>query len=96
MTSLARQHHRLSFERLHGQIRNLLSAARAQIWRTVNSTLVQAYWTIGRLIVEEEQGGSARAAYGRNGRRFAPQSLEVIVGFLHLSRAPLRNPGRKR
>ena len=54
-----------SFERLHGQIRELLSTARARIRRAVNSTMVQTYWTIGRLIVEEEQGGSARAAYGQ-------------------------------
>jgi len=44
-----------SFERLHGQIRELLSTARARIRRAVNSTMVQTYWTIGRLIVEEEQ-----------------------------------------
>ena len=27
--------------------------------------MVQTYWQIGRLIVEDEQGGSVRAAYGQ-------------------------------
>ena len=36
-----------------------------QVRQTVNTTMVQAYWQIGRLIVENEQGGSARAEYGK-------------------------------
>lgn len=27
--------------------------------------MVQTYWQIGRLIVEDEQGGNVRAAYGQ-------------------------------
>jgi predicted nuclease of restriction endonuclease-like (RecB) superfamily len=49
---------------LHGQIRELLATARQQVRRTVNDTMVRTYWHIGRLIVEEEQGGLVRAAYG--------------------------------
>ena len=52
-------------DKLHRQIRELLAAARGQVRRTVNDTMVQAYWHIGRLIVEGEQGGAARAAYGQ-------------------------------
>jgi len=33
--------------------------------QTVNTTMAQTYWQIGRLIVEDEQGGSARAEYGK-------------------------------
>lgn len=32
--------------------------------RTVNTEMVRAYWLIGREIVEEEQAGQTRAAYG--------------------------------
>ncbi|NGZ28563.1 MAG: DUF1016 domain-containing protein, partial [Magnetococcales bacterium] len=50
---------------LHDSIRSILVAARTQVRQTVNSAMVQAYWQIGRLIVENEQGGLARAEYGK-------------------------------
>jgi predicted nuclease of restriction endonuclease-like (RecB) superfamily len=51
-------------ESLHGDIRRILDEARSHVRQTVNDTMVQAYWHIGCLIVENEQGGAARAAYG--------------------------------
>ena len=42
---------------LHQAIRALLLAARAQVRQTVNTAMVQTYWHIGRIIVEDEQGG---------------------------------------
>ncbi|MBC3879713.1 DUF1016 domain-containing protein [Undibacterium sp. FT79W] len=45
-------------------IRELVQQARQQVARSVNSTMVQTYWHIGRLIVEDEQQGEARAQYG--------------------------------
>src|SRR5450830_951107 len=50
---------------LYQGIRDVLLAARTQVRQTVNTTMVQAYWQIGRLIVEDEQGGEKRAAYGK-------------------------------
>lgn len=50
---------------LYQGIRDILLAARTQVRQTVNTTMVQAYWKIGRLIVEDEQGGEKRAAYGK-------------------------------
>jgi hypothetical protein len=50
---------------LHQAIRALLLAARAQVRQTVNTAIVQTYWHIGRMIVEDEQGGQKRAAYGK-------------------------------
>ena len=50
---------------LHQAIRALLLAARAQVRQTVNTAMVQTYWHIGRMIVEDEQGGQKRAAYGK-------------------------------
>lgn len=46
-------------------IRELLSTGRKQVAQTVNATMVQTYWQIGRLIVEDEQQGEARAEYGK-------------------------------
>src|SRR5207247_2322823 len=53
-----------SAEPLYREIRAVLESARAGAYRTVNAAMVQAYWNVGRLIVEHEQGGVRRAAYG--------------------------------
>ena len=50
---------------LHQAIRALLLSARAQVRQTVNTAMMQTYWQIGRMIVEDEQGGQKRAAYGK-------------------------------
>jgi len=49
---------------LYGQIRDVLAQARRQAHRQVNQAMVLAYWHVGRLIVEHEQAGQPRAAYG--------------------------------
>ncbi len=49
---------------LYREIRSVLEQARASAFRAVNVAMVQAYWQVGRLIVEHEQGGRKRAAYG--------------------------------
>ncbi len=46
------------------EVRAVLEQARASAYRAVNTAMVQAYWNVGRLIVEHEQGGAKRAAYG--------------------------------
>jgi predicted nuclease of restriction endonuclease-like (RecB) superfamily len=54
----------LSIEPLYERISAILTAARTNVARTVNTEMVRAYWLIGREIVEEEQAGQTRAAYG--------------------------------
>jgi predicted nuclease of restriction endonuclease-like (RecB) superfamily len=49
---------------LYASIREVLVAARTSARRAVNDAMVQAYWQVGRLIVEDEQGGERRAEYG--------------------------------
>lgn len=49
---------------LYSQIRDILHKARNKAYRSVNFIMVEAYWNVGRLIVEEEQKGQKRAAYG--------------------------------
>jgi predicted nuclease of restriction endonuclease-like (RecB) superfamily len=50
---------------LYESIKLVLNSAYKNVYRAANSGMVTAYWQIGRLIVEEEQGGSNRAAYGK-------------------------------
>lgn len=47
------------------EIRQVLDNARKQIAYNVNSAMVQAYWQVGKFIVEYEQGGQNRAEYGQ-------------------------------
>ena len=53
-----------SAEPLYREIRSVLESARAGAYRAVNAAMVQAYWQVGRLIVEHEQKGRRRAGYG--------------------------------
>ena len=43
---------------------DVLHSARANSYRAVNFIMVEAYWNVGRMIVEEEQQGKERAEYG--------------------------------
>jgi predicted nuclease of restriction endonuclease-like (RecB) superfamily len=47
-----------------GDIAALLDEARRQAARSVNAILTATYWEIGRRIVEFEQSGKSKAAYG--------------------------------
>ena len=49
---------------LYSEIRTILENARQSAYRSVNFAMVMAYWKIGKRIVEEEQKGKAKAAYG--------------------------------
>ncbi len=46
-------------------IKSILSQARQKAYIAINSAMVEAYWNIGRRIVEEEQNGADRAEYGK-------------------------------
>src|SRR3990170_6667184 len=49
---------------LYKSIAEILRAARSNAYRAVNFTMVEAYWNVGRMIIEEEQQGKERAEYG--------------------------------
>lgn len=79
---------------MHGDIVALLEAARHTAARSVNALMTVSYWEIGRRIVEFEQGGQDRAAYGealiqrlsadlthRFGRGFSPRNIEQMRQF---------------
>jgi predicted nuclease of restriction endonuclease-like (RecB) superfamily len=50
---------------LFGRVAAILEQARSNVVRTVNTTMVTAYWLIGREIVQAIQGGRKRAEYGQ-------------------------------
>lgn len=65
---------------LYAQIQGVLQQARQQAQRSVNQVMVQAYWQVGRLIVEFEQGGQERAAYGAHLLEQLAQRLSLEFG----------------
>ena len=60
---------------LYTQVREVLARARQQAHRSINQAMVLAYWQVGRLIVEHEQAGQARAGYGE---RLLPKLAERL------------------
>ncbi|MFV0268832.1 MAG: YhcG family protein [Draconibacterium sp.] len=49
----------------YSRISDILKSARSKVVQTVNITMVETYFEIGKLIVEEEQNGRERAEYGK-------------------------------
>ena len=87
-----------NIDRVHDDVFNsikiLMEKARNEIAREVNNILVQTYWEIGRIIVEDEQDHSERAEYGREllkdlskrltkefGRGFSVSNLQFMRRF---------------
>lgn len=46
------------------EIKQLITQARTKAYAAINSAMVEAYWQMGKRIVEEEQQGKERADYG--------------------------------
>ncbi|WP_185267564.1 PDDEXK nuclease domain-containing protein [Halopseudomonas xiamenensis] len=65
---------------LYTAIAEVIQQARQQVKQAVNQQMVQAYWHIGRLIVEEEQQGQERAEYGKQQLEQLSQRLQNEFG----------------
>jgi predicted nuclease of restriction endonuclease-like (RecB) superfamily len=49
---------------LYESVKQIIEEARNNVYRAANFAMVQAYWHIGKLIVENEQDGKQKAGYG--------------------------------
>lgn len=65
-------------------IRKIIEQARQKAYSATAFAMVESFWLIGKRIVEEEQGGNARADYGKEviktlsaqlGKGFSPRTL---------------------
>jgi predicted nuclease of restriction endonuclease-like (RecB) superfamily len=85
--------HKLVDVQFYTQIREILTAARNKVYSSVNFAMVEAYWNIGKSIVEK-QGGEERAEYGAKliselskrmtadfGKGFTPTNLQNMRLF---------------
>jgi len=48
----------------YADVLQILNTARQKTYSAINNEMVQAYWLLGKRIVEEEQKGEQKAAYG--------------------------------
>lgn len=62
------------------EISKVIVNSRQTVLQTVNHAMVQAYWNIGRLIVEYEQRGSSRAEYGAQQLEDLAKKLQIDFG----------------
>jgi hypothetical protein len=82
------------YDSILGDISDVIDEARRSATRSVNSIMTAAYWLIGRQVVESEQEGAERAAYGqelmaklsqdltsRYGRGFRKSNLFLMRAF---------------
>jgi uncharacterized protein DUF1016 len=87
------------YDTLLVDISHVIEEARHTVARSVNAVMTTTYWLVGRRIVEQEQQGVARAAYGeqllkrlsrdlskRFGRGFSERNLEQMRGFISAGR----------
>ena len=65
---------------LVSEIGAVIQQARGVLVQQVNAAMVQSYWHIGRLIVEHEQQGQTRAAYGQQQLQYLSQQLTATFG----------------
>jgi len=61
-------------------VKEIILRSRQRVFRMANSALLDTYWHIGKLIVEEEQKGNERAEYGKATLKNLAKSLALEFG----------------
>ena len=75
------EQHNLSPESLFiSDIKTIIEKGRQLAYASVNAIAIDTYWKIGERIVRQEQGGSDRAAYGKQILRTLSEALKAEYG----------------
>lgn len=53
------------FNPVYSNIRKIMLETRQELYQTINTSLIKAYWEIGRTMIEDEQNHADRAEYGK-------------------------------
>jgi hypothetical protein len=61
-------------------VKEIIQKARLLAFRNTNAILLEMYWEIGRVIVEDEQEGKAKATYGRAVLKNLSKQLSLEFG----------------
>ena len=67
-------------------IKQIIEQAKMQAYSSINTLMIQSNWLVGRRIVEEEQGGAARAEYGKALLKNLATELMPIYGNSYSAR----------
>lgn len=61
-------------------IKDIILQSRQRVFRIANSALLETYWQIGKLIIEDEQEGKIRADYGKSTLKNLANQLTLEFG----------------
>ncbi len=61
-------------------IKDVILESRQRVFRMANAALLQTYWQIGKLIIEDEQQGKAKANYGEATLKTLATQLTIEFG----------------
>lgn len=72
------------------KIKKIVESSRTTVIKQINNELLQVYWQIGKIIVENEQKGNLRAEYGKRLLLKLSKQLTIEIGK-GFSRSNLQN-----
>ena len=84
-------------QKFYDEIKNILITARNKVYQTANFAMVEAYWNIGKSIIEE-QGGNEKAEYGTGLLKELSKQMtqDFGKGFTVANLKSFRNPFLKK
>lgn len=62
------------------QIKEIIINSRQKVSYEINNTMLEAYWNVGRIIVENEQNGNIKAEYGKQVIKEVSRDLKKVLG----------------
>lgn len=65
---------------IYQSIKDIIVLSRQRVYRIANAALLETYWQIGKIIVEDEQQGNAKAVYGKATLKKLAQQLTFEFG----------------
>lgn len=68
------------YKKLIKSIENIVSSSKNKIANTINDTMIETYWNIGKYIIEFEQKGNRKAEYGKQLLVRLSKDLKLLLG----------------
>lgn len=65
---------------IYQSIKEIITLSRQRVYRMANSALLETYWKIGKIIIEDEQNGLSKAEYGKATLKNLAQQLTLEFG----------------
>ena len=65
---------------LINSVKEVIIQSRQRVFKMVNASLLDTYWNIGKLIIEDEQDGNSKAVYGKSTLKNLSKELTFEFG----------------